>query len=102
MARRVRLDSRGLGEVLRSAEVRAELSQLAEGIARNAESSPEATRNTVRVDVQEYTARGGRLRGERVAFAVTLAGAAGLAIEAKHGTLSRAAASQGLTVKGGG
>lgn len=96
----IRLDTAGLAEVMRSAKVTAEVRSLAGRVASAAESDGSVARNAVPVTVDEYTARGGRLRSERPAFAVTLAHAAGNGIEAKYGVLTRAASSVGLTVKG--
>lgn len=97
MASRVRLDSAGLAEVLRSGEVRGALSELAYSTAANA--GDYAGMDPIPVEVRERVASGGRLRGERPAFDVTLAHPAALRVEAKRGTLLRAAASAGLEVK---
>ena len=99
---RIRLDSDGLAEVLRSSEVAGEVRRLGSSVATAAGSDGAVSRHGVPVTVAEYVARGGRLRSERPAVAVTLAHAAGVGIEAKYGALSRAAGEVGLTVTGGG
>lgn len=102
MRKNIRLDTKGLAEVMRSSEVVAEVRKLAESVADAASGDSAVLRHEVPVTVEEYTAQGGRLRSPRPAFAVTMKHPGGLGIEAKHGTLSRAAESRGLRVKGGG
>ncbi|GAA4981243.1 hypothetical protein [Actinopolymorpha pittospori] len=91
---KVRLDHAGIAEVLRSGEVRAALDDLAGTVAGNASSSPEWQRYAARgeVRVASYTT-------DRAAAAVTLAHPGGLGMQAKHGTLTRAAGAAGLEVR---
>jgi hypothetical protein len=90
VAPKLKLDSPGILEVLQSAQVAAVVEGLAETIAG---SIDETARNgdPVRVLTEGYTT-------DRAAAAVILAHPAGLGKEAKHGTLTRAAASAGLEV----
>lgn len=91
-ARRVKLDHRGIAEVLKSAEVAARLSELATAVEASASADDSVVRHGVPVKVESYET-------DRAAVAVTLAHAGGLGIEAKHGTLSRAAGDVGLEVR---
>jgi hypothetical protein len=98
MARNVKLNSRGIEEVAKSREMRAVITDLAEQIADNAraqgvrvEGEPGDT--PLPVEVSSYIT-------DRARSSVILAHPAGLAVQAKHGTLSRAASQAGLTVRG--
>lgn len=90
---RIRLDHPGIAEVLNSAEVAAAIAGLAASVAANARSDGAVARNGVPVEVSTYTT-------DRSAASVALAHPAGLAIEAKHGSLIRAAGAAGLEVHG--
>lgn len=100
MARRVRLDSDGIGAVLRSSEVSGMVRVLGERVAAAARAEDSVSRHGAEVVVAEYTAQGGRLRSPRPAVAVTVKHPGGLGMEAKYGVLSRAAASAGLRMRG--
>lgn len=97
MARNIRLDSRGIGEVLNSAPVYAATQALAASVA----GSVDATVGGKKIAVTRTTrvAEGGRLRSPRKAVDIHLAHPAGLGVEAKRGPLARAAASKGLQVR---
>lgn len=91
MAVDFRPDRHGYRQVLNSAEVAAEVNRLAERIAANAHHRTQAGVD-LEIVVDEYTT-------DRGAASVTIAHAAGLATQAKYGTLTRAAAAVGLEVK---
>lgn len=97
-ASKIRIDSAGLSEVLNSAVVYAEIEVLASAVA-SAVGTPTASGKSIPVVKRSRTASGGRLRGVRPAVDITLAHTAGLAVEAKRGTLIQAASSVGLEVK---
>lgn len=96
MARPVRLDRRGVGAVLKSSGVRREVDALAETVADNvrAQGLTVSDGSELPVTVSSYTT-------DRAAAAVTITHAAGIAMQAKHGVLTKAAAAAGLEVKGG-
>ena len=94
----LRLDSRGISEVLSSGRVTAEINRLGSAVA-SAVGTPTASGEPIEVLTRQRTASGGRLRGSRAAVDITLAHAAGMAVEAKRGPLVRAASSVGLEVK---
>lgn len=99
MARmKVRLDHDGIGRVLKSAEVAAAVSRIADEVATAANADPDVQRHAagptgMRVEVRDYTSR------DRAASAVTLAGPDGVGVEAKYGPLGRAARAAGLGVR---
>lgn len=90
MAGKLRLDRGGIAEVLKSAKVRSVVDLSAETVAARVS---ETARNgdPIKVTTDSYTT-------DRAAAGVTLAHPAGLGIEAKRGSLARAAASAGLEV----
>lgn len=93
MARaRIRLDHPGMAEMLRSGEVADAVSGLAESVAGHARADAAITRHGADVVVADYTT-------DRAATSVTIAHAAGIGIEAKHGPLTRAAGAAGLQVR---
>lgn len=90
MARvKVNLDIAAVGKILRE-DCRPMVDEAARAIAAAVDMS--VTSVDSKVTVRSYTT-------DRAAAAVSIAHPAGLAIEAKHGVLRRAAASQGLEVK---
>ncbi|URQ04999.1 hypothetical protein SEA_ITER_11 [Arthrobacter phage Iter] len=97
MAQKIRLDSRGIAEVLNSAKVYAATQELAASVA----ASVDAYADGKKIEVTRTTrvAQGGRLRSPRRAVDIHLAHPAGLRVEAKRGPLARAAASRGLQVR---
>lgn len=86
MAGRFTPDSAGIEEILKSDGMRRALHSLAEPAARNAQSSTDLP-----VTVTDYTT-------DRAVVSVAIAHPGGMAEQAKHGTLTRAAASVGLEV----
>lgn len=97
MARpKIELDHEGIGEILNSSKVRAEVSDLGAAVEGNAIGET-ADGEAVPIESWTRTASGGRL-SPRQAVEVTMAHPAGLRIEAKRGTLARAASSAGLEV----
>jgi hypothetical protein len=84
---KVELDHEGIGEMLKSYPVRQEVMGAARQIAAHVEASfPELP-----VEVHAYTT-------DRAAASVVIAHPAGLAVQAKHGALTRAASAEGLEV----
>lgn len=90
MGYKVKLDRRGMAEMLDSSEVQSVARQAAETIADRARDHESVRRYGTPVVVYSYTARDGRLASPRTAFSVSLAHARGLAQEAKYGILNRA------------
>lgn len=90
MAARLRLDHPGIAEVLKSAPVASLIELAAESVASNVDEHARDGQ-PIRVLVETYTT-------DRAAAAVTMAHPAGLPIEAKRGSLARAASAYGLEV----
>lgn len=91
MARRIRLDHAGMAQMLKSDEVASAIGALAEGVASALREDAAVQRHAVPVEVERYTT-------DRAAAAVLLKHPAGLPIQAKHGSVTRAAAATGLEV----
>lgn len=96
---KVKLSSRGIEAVAKSREVAAAVERLANEVADVVRSQgvfvegvPGATALPVEVSVYET---------DRARASVTIAHPSGLAVQAKHGALTRAASAVGLEVKGG-
>lgn len=89
-----RLDPKGLEELLKSKEIVVAVENAANAIAGNVDlgSVTEA-----RIDVRSSITDD--MKMNRARSAVTIAHPAGLSMEAKHGTLRKAAASAGLEIK---
>lgn len=89
-----RPDRGGIRAVLNSGEVASAVNSLAHKIAANVEGAGQKVSGDedLPVVVDEYTT-------DRSAASVTLAHPAGLAVQAKHGLLTKAAAAAGLEVK---
>jgi hypothetical protein len=90
-SRKVKLDSPGIAEILKSAEVASEVAEAAYSVADYADHTTQAGVE-IPVEVDTYTT-------DRAAAGVTLAHPAGLGIEAKYGVLARAASAAGLEVR---
>lgn len=90
---KIKLDSGGIGEMLRSDGVRAAVNAAASVVRANAADDAGVTTNGATVDQDSYTT-------DRAAAGVGIPHPAGLAIEAKYGTLTRAAGQAGLDVNG--
>lgn len=95
MAMKIRLDRAGMAAMLNSAEVGSAVDGL--GAAVKGGVSETAGGQAVPVRTRRRVAQGGRLSA-RPAVDVELAHPAGLRIEAKRGSLVRAAAAAGLEV----
>lgn len=89
---RVELDHEGIAEVLKSAEVRAQINGFADQIAARVERDGSVRRHGMPVLSGSYTT-------DRAAAAVTIAHPGGLGVQARHGTLTRAAGEVGLEVR---
>jgi hypothetical protein len=94
MASKVKLDHVGMGAMLKSSEVRSAVLAVAEQVAGNVRAAPEVVRHDAPVETRTYTT-------DRAAAAVSITHPGGLGMEAKHGTLTTAAAAAGLQVHGG-
>jgi len=81
----IKLDYKGIGEMLK-VDMRETVDELADQVAARVDARGEP------VEVRKYTT-------DRAAASVTIASVAGLAIQAKHGALTQAAASVGLEVR---
>jgi hypothetical protein len=92
VARRIRLDHKGLRAVLTSPEVAAAVHALAEQTADALRDDDAIVRHSADVEVDDYTT-------DRAASAVTIKHPGGRGIEAKHGSLTRAAGAAGLEVR---
>lgn len=86
MAMKVKLDYGGVGDMLNSPQVAAAVRALAEDVARNARAA-----GVLSVDVHSYTT-------DRAAASVTVSQRNGVALQARDGVLTRAAAAAGLEV----
>ena len=103
MARnRIRLDSAGIGRLLKSAAMHNATREAAEAVANNVRDMD------IRVGDKDGGAREVELpvtvrvvTTDRAHANVTLAHPAGAAVQAKHGALTKAAAEAGLEVRGG-
>lgn len=95
MAKKIKLDSGGINEVLNSAPVRAELKRMGDSVASKTEATVKG--NPVPVDAKEYS---GTVKGrKRPVVIVAIKHVGGAAIEAKRGSLSRGAAAAGIKIK---
>lgn len=86
----VRLDSPGIEAVLKSDAMAEQVRAVAEQIAERARAARPDDPFEVR----------SRIAPDRAVSSVTLTHAKGLAVQAKHGTLTRAAAAAGYEVRG--
>lgn len=86
---RVKIDSDGMAELLKSAGIMTAVENAAYVVRDNAASDPAVVRHGVPVGVRTgYT--------DRARAVVALAHPAGIGIQAKHGTLTRAVSAAGL------
>lgn len=83
---KVTLDSAGMEEMLKSAPVAAAVMAEAEKVANAVRADPNVLRHEMQDDVIT-----GPLTTDRAVAYITIAHAGGMGMEAKHGTLSRAA-----------
>lgn len=93
MARVVRLDRAGMSLMLKSAEVRSEISSIAEAVGNSARANEGVAKHDAEIKVEDYTT-------DRAASAVLIKHPIGMGIQAKYGALTQAASAQGLQVKG--
>jgi hypothetical protein len=103
MAGRVKLDLRGLEEVAKSSEVRAAVHDAAEKVAENVNEQGirvQGKPGDIALPVKVYDDTTDGMTVNRATSRVVLAHASGLAVQAKHGALSKAASDAGLRVKG--
>lgn len=93
MLRNFRLDRQGIAEILNSPEIADLMEDKAYDVAAGVEASGTWVRHGDRGDVivERYTT-------DRAAAAVVVAHPGGIAMQAKHGVLTRAAAAAGLDV----
>ncbi|MEU7066889.1 hypothetical protein [Streptomyces sp. NPDC046161] len=89
MLEKLELDAAGIREILKGQEVRTLVDGYAQQVADNAKA---LVPSGVPVEVRKYTT-------DRGAATVVVADVRGMAWQAKHGTLTRAAAHAGLEVK---
>jgi hypothetical protein len=101
MVNNVRVDYRGVGAIMRSSEMHRTIQEATEEVARKVES------RGIRVDDRdggpaedELPVKTGVITTDRAHGVVTLAHPSGLAVQAKHGALTKAAAEAGLEVGG--
>lgn len=87
----IKLDDAGMKEMLRN-NPRELINSLGASIGSEVEASSSIAEHDVEVTVRPYTT-------DRAGCAVSIVGAGGLAIEAKHALLTRAAARAGLQVR---
>lgn len=89
----VRLDRKGMAEILRSTGVRREIDATAEMIAENVRKQNRKVESgeDLPVDVVSYTT-------DRAAAAVRINHPSGIGMQAKYGVLTKAAAEAGLEV----
>lgn len=94
MTTKVRRNPSGIKAVLTSPEVARAVHELAGEVARNVEGQGLVAHDgtPLPVQVDDYTT-------DRAASSVTITHPAGLAMQAKHGVLTRAASAAGLEVK---
>lgn len=92
MGRYVKIRRAGVVEVLKSAPIRKEISGLAEGIGNAVRADEPILRHQADIKVENYTT-------DRAASAVLIMHPVGMGIQAKYGTLTRAASSAGLQVR---
>lgn len=90
MAAKIKLDKAGMTAILKSGEVAAEVRSAASAVAGNIDETASGEPIEVLTDGDMHT--------DRAAAHVTLAHPAALRVEAKRGTLVRAAAAAGLEV----
>lgn len=92
MARIVRLDRMGMSAMLKSTPVRLAISELASTVEASVRQDEPIVRHAAEVVTEHYTT-------DRAASAVIIKHAIGQGIQAKYGTLTKAAAAAGLPVR---
>ena len=102
MGKNIRLDPRGLEEAATTAAMHSAVREVADRVARNVEAQAvrvQGKPGDVALPVKVYEDTTERMRINRAQARVVLAHPAGLAAQAKHGLLTKAAAAAGLKVK---
>lgn len=97
--KKIRLDKAGMAQMLASAPVTQEVIDLGRSVGSAVQLPKINGPQPAKVTTKARSAEGGRL-SRRTAIDVTIAHPAGMRVEAKYGTLRKAAASRGLSVKG--
>lgn len=94
----IKLDHAGIAEILKSSEMAAAVTDIAEHIAENARGiMVDGIPGAIPLPVEVVT----RETPTRAAARVTLAHPSGMAVQAKHGVLTGGAAGAGVEVTGG-
>jgi len=93
---RVRLDSKGISEILNSGAVASITKGMADQVAASARASDSVQRHAMEVVVDQYTTKG--MRSDRTAASVTLKHVLGKPSEGKYGILTSSAGGLGLEV----
>lgn len=88
----IRLDRAGMSMMLKQAEVRSEITSLAEAVGNAARSNEGVAKHEAEIKVEHYTT-------DRAASAVLIKHPIGMGIQAKYGALTQAASAQGLQVR---
>ncbi|MGW0504142.1 hypothetical protein [Micromonospora sp. NPDC003241] len=88
---RIRLDRKGVAELLKSAPFAAAVAAKAAAIKATVSAHQSVVRHGMPVETEAYVT-------DRAAQAVTIAHPGGLAVEAKYGALTQAASAVGLEV----
>lgn len=86
---KVRLDHDGMAELLKSSGVADVVGNVADSVADNVRGHSAVTRNSLPVDVRHG-------QSDRARSIVAITHPAGLAVQAKHGVLTRAVSAAGL------
>lgn len=103
MAGKVKLDPKGLEAVAKRSETASAVKAIAEKVAENIKAQGirvEGKPGDVALPVEVNTADTTNMRVNRAKAWVMLAHPAGMAVQAKHGALTKAAAQAGLKVEG--
>lgn len=88
----VRLDRVGMSMMLKQAEVRSEITAIAEAVGNSARANEGVAKHEAEIKVEHYTT-------DRAASAVLIKHPIGMGIQAKYGALTQAASAQGLQVR---
>ena len=95
---RIQIDRRGVGEVAKSREMKALIHDLAEEVAENVRDLGIMVNGIPGTDVLPVKVSDSVT--DRAVSRVSITHPAGLAVQAKHGALSKAASAAGLKLKG--
>jgi hypothetical protein len=92
MAMIIKLSKSGMREMLSGGQVASTIASIAEAVGNSARSNAGVQRHDAEIKVETYTT-------DRAAAAVLIKHPIGMGIQAKYGTLTQAAAGQGLQVR---